>query len=183
MPLGGTLSKDPTAPGFLHEGLIAFNHTVSPLSPTMVFDFKRDSEGVPTSMHVYACLGKIPPIVGKDTFSYLLYVKDPDRSSVEIDDLVAAGMYINVDVIIYYTFSDECACRPIITFFCLQHAPTPKHRRALNCMLIVLHCDVDDAVHLQIGQRGYSILITWSGRTTQLGSHAAFGEQIRTRTP
>ena len=89
MPIGGDLSTDPASPGLLHEGLIAFNHSVGPKSPTMVFDVKRDADGRTSEMHIYACLGRIPPGIGPVVFSYLLYTRQPIATNAEIEQLVA----------------------------------------------------------------------------------------------
>ena len=36
-------------------------------------------------MHFYACLGKFPPVVGNELFSYLMYARDPRMSSEQIE--------------------------------------------------------------------------------------------------
>lgn len=97
VPIGGDLSSDPASPGLLHEGLIAFNHSVGPKSPTMVFNVKRDASGKAVEMHIYACLGRIPPVIGSPVFSYLLYTRQPVATNAEIDRLVlpdrATGLF------------------------------------------------------------------------------------------
>ena len=104
VPIGGDLSPDPASPGFLHEGLIAMNHTVGPKSPTMIFDVKKDAAGRAVEMHIYACLGKVPPVVGAELFSYLLYTREPLLSNTDIEKLVApnrAGGLFDLDGLVY----------------------------------------------------------------------------------
>ena len=67
---GGDLSSDPTSPGLLHEAFVIDNHTVTHKSPTMLWDIRRAADGSVSMMRIYACLGKIPPIIGKPTFRF-----------------------------------------------------------------------------------------------------------------
>ena len=69
-------------------GFVIDNHTVTPKNPNMLFNVERDSQGGLTFMHFYACLGKLPPVVGKETFSYLLYARNPHIDSNQIEDKV-----------------------------------------------------------------------------------------------
>lgn len=89
IPLGGDLSYDPKSPGILHEAIKLFNHTETPKNPNMLFNVVRDSKGEVVLMHFYACLGRFPPIVGDELFSYLLYSRSPSMSADEIHALVA----------------------------------------------------------------------------------------------
>ncbi len=88
LTLGGDLSSDLSSPGILHETFAPFNHSVGRKNPNMLFNITRDPQtGSITHMHFYACLGKVLPF-GKDVFSYLLYVRDPDLTNSQLDELV-----------------------------------------------------------------------------------------------
>jgi len=85
--MGGTLGPA-DSPGFLHEAFKIKNHSVTHENPTMIYDVKRDRHGKIVLMHIYACLGKLVPVVGKPMFSYLLYSRSPWLSKEEINALV-----------------------------------------------------------------------------------------------
>ena len=90
------MSKDPDSPGVFQEGFVLLDHPISK-KPTMLFDLARDpSTGEITRMHFYACLGKIPPVVGEPLFSYLLYTREARKSPDEIEKLVAPDRALGV---------------------------------------------------------------------------------------
>jgi len=95
LTIGGDLSYDPTSPGILHEGFVIDNKTVTPKSPNMLFNVERDAKGELTFMHFYACLGKLPPVVGKEHFSYLLYARDPHMSTNQLEDKVRIDAHVD----------------------------------------------------------------------------------------
>lgn len=58
------------------------------MNPNMLFKITRSASGRVEFMHFYACLGKIPPVFGKEVFSYLFYARDPHMTSEEIQKAV-----------------------------------------------------------------------------------------------
>jgi len=74
----GELSSDPESPGDLRENAALFNHTVGKLDPNYLFRVERDSKGNIEVAYTYACLGKLPPVVGRDRFSFNVLARSPE---------------------------------------------------------------------------------------------------------
>ena len=86
--LKGKLSNDPQSPGDLHETAAFFNHTIGQLVPNYVFRVERSSTGAIETLYTYACLGKMPPIVGHEAFSFNVLSRTQNLSLAEITAMV-----------------------------------------------------------------------------------------------
>ena len=73
----GELSSDPESPGALRENAALFNHTVGKLDPNYLFRVERDLKGRVEVVYTYACLGKLPPMVGRERFSFNVLARSP----------------------------------------------------------------------------------------------------------
>ena len=90
IPIKGKLSPDPTTPGFLHETFGPGNSTHGlPLLPNMVFDVQRNESGAIDVVFTYACLGKVPPLVGKELFSFNILARSNRATRSQIEALAA----------------------------------------------------------------------------------------------
>lgn len=81
----GELSSDPKSPGELRENAALFNHTVRTLDPNYLFRVERDSKGRVEIVYTYACLGKLPPMIGRERFSFNVLARSPqgyDRTRI-----------------------------------------------------------------------------------------------------
>ena len=87
--IAGRLSSDPNSPGLLHENAEIFNHTMGQLDPNMIFRVNRDSAGNIVELFTYACLGKLPPVVGKELFSFNLLSRSNWYADEKLKALVA----------------------------------------------------------------------------------------------
>ena len=75
-------------PGFFHENMAIFNHSVATLVPNMVIDVlpANKTTGLPEMAATYACIGKV---LGKDLFSLNLLSRSPAVSASAIHATVA----------------------------------------------------------------------------------------------
>jgi hypothetical protein len=109
----GKLSDDPSTPGFLHENAELLNHTVGKLDPNMIFHVNRQPEYEPrqqrplaykikhqiTTSHrtkspikevfTYACIGKLPPIIGQEKFSFNILSRSNNYTDKDLAQLVS----------------------------------------------------------------------------------------------
>ena len=88
----GRLSDDPQTPGLLHETAALFNHTLGHLDPNYIFRVDRNgSTGVALTVYTYACLGRLPPIVGRAAFSFNVLSRASHLSHASIETMVAVA--------------------------------------------------------------------------------------------
>jgi hypothetical protein len=73
----GQLSSDRSTPGLLHENAVILNRTLYPLLPNFVFRVERTPRGALETAYTYACLGKLPPVVGREAFSFSMWSRAP----------------------------------------------------------------------------------------------------------
>lgn len=83
----GTLSKNISTPGYLHEGLSLFHTAVTSLEPYYIFSVERTttdfSEQKLMNVHFYGCVSKLFKL-----FSYNLLSRTPYVSLSKIEDMV-----------------------------------------------------------------------------------------------
>ena len=84
----GVLSSDASSPGLLHENAELFNHTLGKLDPNMIFRVNRGADGAIRELFAYACLGKLPPIMGKEAFSFNILSRKNNYDDSELNKLV-----------------------------------------------------------------------------------------------
>ena len=89
VPIKGNLSGDAATPGLLAENWAPWNTTHFKLLPNMVFDVSRNAAGAIDAVFLYACLGKLIPIVGRSKFSFNVLHRSNRLARAEIDALVA----------------------------------------------------------------------------------------------
>ena len=81
--MAGKFSEDPEWPGDLKENLAIFGVPIAPLVPNMMWHVVRDfkAKGNPIRYaYTYACLGKVPAVVGPELFSFNLITRSTDYS-------------------------------------------------------------------------------------------------------
>ena len=89
VPIKGNLSSNPATPGLLHENWAPWNSSSHfKLLPNMVFDVNRDASGKVEAAFLYACLGKLVPVVGKPKFSFNILHRSNRLTVTQIDALV-----------------------------------------------------------------------------------------------
>lgn len=72
----------------MQENVALFNHTFGSLAPNYIFDVMRDPSGAIKTAFTYACLGKIPPLIGPQAFSFNVLSRSSNVSVDEIRDII-----------------------------------------------------------------------------------------------
>lgn len=87
----GKLSTDPRSPGLLHENAALFNHTIGKLDANFIFRADRNAAAELTAVFTYACLGRLPPVVGRNCFSFNVLSRTPYLTRATIESLVESA--------------------------------------------------------------------------------------------
>ena len=90
----GKLSDDPEWPGNLRENAALFNHTVLSLDPNYLFHIVRDSSGAISAAFTYACLGRLPPVVGPELFSFNLITRSSDYTQAQLEEMIQEAVQL-----------------------------------------------------------------------------------------
>ena len=99
--------------GSLVENGVVHGHVLKPLKPNYIFALDLDSNGEPTIVYTYACLGKVLGL--KEEFSFNVLSRKSSLDSDEINELVnrgkaRAGVDIDTEKIRLSTEDDYVAC-------------------------------------------------------------------------
>ena len=88
LTMKGEISKDPEWPGDLKENAAIFDHRIAPLVPNMLFHAVRDDSGNISHAYTYACIGKVPPVFGKELFSFNLLTRSDNYTTEQLTQMV-----------------------------------------------------------------------------------------------
>ena len=107
--------------GLLHENAEVLNHTLGKLDPNMIFHVNRGPSGDIVELFTYACLGKLPPIVGEEAFSFSILSRTNHYTDDDLQGLVNqiaasnASTFLKLDGMRFSNYSTYTSCNmPIV---------------------------------------------------------------------
>ena len=112
----GVTSDDAEWPGNIRENASVADHRIAPLVPNMIFHIVHDRSGEVAYAYTYACIGKVPPIIGKELFSFNLITKSNNYTTEQLEQMVQDAIDLVGDDVLktsnmkYTSLDDYNAC-------------------------------------------------------------------------
>ena len=92
------------------------DHRIAPLVPNYIFHVVRDESGSVTHAFTYACVGKLPPIIGPELFSFNVLTRSSNHTADELAQFVQDAVdlvgedVLKVDGMKYTSQDDYTEC-------------------------------------------------------------------------